>query len=309
MAMELLRRDFTQNHIEYNGFMSNHEAHAIIALHQMHATPKRMKEYADEMDKKLDRFPKQDRNLDKLNLTKESIWEHVGERISGHQEEWREYLQFFQREWVRVARELKADDENASPERLLEVERTLVNEYFPRLAPFAAGHATHPLIHLGFGLVLSQQHPPVWSLKAPEPLRNSDRNLSKEDQEILERANTQTIAGLAYLCYRGLRLDEGTNGYSSASFSSIPGANSKSLLEVLKYSLGKFEGFEKVFKERMNDARYSEIAGQFQKRVAIMATIGAQPLLECDIQWKLDEDDLDKTILEMQHVVLFLYGE
>eukprot|EP00951_Prasinocladus_malaysianus_P038926 scaffold431230_cov43-Prasinocladus_malaysianus.AAC.1 len=42
----LLNND--QYHIEYNGFLSNHAKHAIIALHGLGATPKRVQKYWDE---------------------------------------------------------------------------------------------------------------------------------------------------------------------------------------------------------------------------------------------------------------------
>eukprot|EP00951_Prasinocladus_malaysianus_P049348 scaffold668724_cov59-Prasinocladus_malaysianus.AAC.1 len=37
-----------QYHIEFNGYLTNHAKHAIVALHGLDATPKRVQEYWDE---------------------------------------------------------------------------------------------------------------------------------------------------------------------------------------------------------------------------------------------------------------------
>ena len=307
-SIECIRRDFKNHHIEYKVYLSNHEAHGIVALRQLGATADRIRQFTAEYDKQLESFPSA--NPKPLHLTNDNLDDNIGKHIGGHREEWRDYLAFFTHEWLRKARNhMKDSNDPPTKSQLLAVERELINQYFPRLMPYIAGHATHPLIHLGFGQVMSQGEP-IWAVESDELIPNpSDSNLSETDQKLLARSNPMTIAGLAYHCYRGLRLDHGTGGYSVSSFATMAEANTLPLLKVLADALKRFEHFGDQFEKHLNDPEFDATPGKFQKKMAIVAKYGAKPLLECDIKWKIDENNINQAIQELQDACLLLYGK
>lgn len=282
---DLAQRDFVEHHIEYAGFMSNHLAHGLVALHQLGASAERMDDFYPHASQHLEaRRPATGATQP---LTRDNFVSSVG-RV-----DFTSCVHFLQQEWTRIAVDLDPEATNDA-DTLKRIEQRLVAELFPRLAFGIAGHATHPLIHIGFGLVMtSEVDPPMWS-----HLRQGEGGRAQ---------NPMVVTGLAYLIYQGVRLDAGTGGYSPASMDSIPHANTKPLHTVLADAIEKLGPWVGRLDSMVAEKPYSERAGgQFQRKVAVLADHAAQDLLRVDAQWRIDSIDL--AVDELRSAVLLLYG-
>jgi hypothetical protein len=280
---ELAQRDSDEHHIHYKQYLSNHLAHGLVALHQIGATAERMEEFYVAGSKSLE--PRSDK--DATPLTRENFLQHVCKA------DWRSCLKFIQREWTRIAKEVDPEKTN-TPEKLKVIEQELVAEYFPKLAPGMAGHATHPLIHTGFGLVMTENvDTPMWA-----HLQNGDEGRPQ---------NPMVVTGLAYLIYQGLRLDNGTGGYSPESMQAIPHSNSKPLHTILAETIEKLSPFLEKMNQLIKESPYKERPiGDFQRKVAVVADHAAQELLDIDAQWEII--DIGLAIEQVQAAVLLLYA-
>ena len=126
----------TQHHIEFNGYLSNHAKHAVVALAGLQAPPERIRGYWDQYTTltpyglKLE--PAESlQPSDRAPLTEES-WRLIsGRKAPG---DFAALLQFFDNE-----------------EQRLGMAGTL-KKYGRDLLPGAVGALTHALIHLGWGL-------------------------------------------------------------------------------------------------------------------------------------------------------------
>lgn len=313
--MRLLWHDLRSHHIEYRGYFSNHLAHGLIAIHRMGASAERLDEFAREYSKKLEpQRPPAERMGTAL---RGSLMEHIGQ---GHG--WTNLITFFEDEWKRVAREVEQKQGAASmaPHTLaLAVDRALLNQYFPLLLPFMSGAATHPLIHLGFGQTLSETDPPLWwtpdqpeklfvsaemkEQKVASPAAAATRVLVADDM------NPLIIAGLAYLVFRGLRLDEGTAGYTASNLHSIPHANSLSLLQTVSRAIDAFRPLLPVIETKIGQEPYSSMQiGKFQRKLRVVVDEAAQLLLEKDIAWHVDENRTEQAAMELHELAILLYG-
>ncbi|MET0405690.1 MAG: questin oxidase family protein [Cystobacter sp.] len=118
------------HHIEFNGHLTNHVKHAVVALARLDASPGRIKEYYDTYAKLTPygyglEAPKPDKHI----ITDANWRDFRGKRSS-----WSSYCDFFERK----QRELGTDE--------------LLRRYVPPLLAGWAGAFTHATIHLGWAL-------------------------------------------------------------------------------------------------------------------------------------------------------------
>lgn len=121
-------------YIEFQGYLSNHGKHAVIALDKLIATPERIQEYWDMYT-----------GLTPYALEIEKVptpWEQV-QPIHG-KEEW-ETLRGKKEKWQEMCAYLDRELQDGDIQQL-------VREYAPDLLGGIAGALTHGIIHLGWGL-------------------------------------------------------------------------------------------------------------------------------------------------------------
>ncbi|CAM9214500.1 unnamed protein product [Discosporangium mesarthrocarpum] len=124
--------DDTQYHIEFNGYLSNHVKHAVIALAGLSAPPSRIRGYWDEYTK-LTPYGLPLEPAEPLNQTKDLTDEDL-EQILGKKVDFPALCKFFD----------KRVQELGTPATL--------QRYAPLLIPGCVGGLTHGLIHLGWAL-------------------------------------------------------------------------------------------------------------------------------------------------------------
>jgi hypothetical protein len=120
-------------HIEFNGHLTNHAKHAVIALAGLGASPQKIKAYYDNYAKltpygyglEAPRAPK---------ASEQAISEANWERFFGKRTSFASYCEFFDRK----EKELGIDE--------------LLRRYIPPLLPGWVGSFTHATIHLGWAL-------------------------------------------------------------------------------------------------------------------------------------------------------------
>ncbi len=127
--METLLNDQSY-HIEFNGFLTNHVKHAVIALKRLEASPQRIQEYYDTYVKCTPygygmEPPKPSEHI----ITQDNWQEYFGQHCS-----FTSYCEFFDRK-----------------EKELGMEQ-LLGEYVPSLLPGCVGSLMHGTIHLGWAL-------------------------------------------------------------------------------------------------------------------------------------------------------------
>jgi hypothetical protein len=127
--METLLND-QSHHIEFNGFLTNHIKHGVIALKRLEASPQRIKEYYDHYVKHTTygfglELPRTSEHI----ITQNNWQVYFGKHCS-----FTSYCEFFDQK----EKELGMD-------RLLE-------EYVPTLLPGCVGSLMHGTIHLGWAL-------------------------------------------------------------------------------------------------------------------------------------------------------------
>ncbi|MET7717157.1 questin oxidase family protein [Streptomyces sp. NPDC005407] len=117
-------------HIEFNGHLSNHSKHAVVALALLGASPDRIKEYYDNYAKLTTYgYGLEPPRPSKYVITEENWKEFFGQRTS-----FSSYCEFFDRK----ERELGMDE--------------VLRRYVPTLLPGWVGAFTHATIHLGWAL-------------------------------------------------------------------------------------------------------------------------------------------------------------
>uniref|UniRef100_A0A7S4HL89 Uncharacterized protein n=1 Tax=Odontella aurita TaxID=265563 RepID=A0A7S4HL89_9STRA len=122
--------------IEFNGYLSNHAKHAIIALDRIRASEERIQEWWDEYTKSTPyglRLHPVDQVWDDVVPCSAAEWTE----IRGKKEKWQEMCIFLQNE----LRDRFGGDEDE-----------LVRAYAPALLPGMAGALTHGIIHLGWAV-------------------------------------------------------------------------------------------------------------------------------------------------------------
>jgi hypothetical protein len=117
-------------HIEFNGFLSNHVKHAVIALNGLGASPKIIKEYYDTYVK----CTTYGYGLEPARPSERTITQDNWQVYFGKHCNFTSYCQFF---------ELK--EKELGMKRMLE-------EYVPSLLPGCVGALMHGTIHLGWAL-------------------------------------------------------------------------------------------------------------------------------------------------------------
>ncbi|CAD5122880.1 unnamed protein product [Dimorphilus gyrociliatus] len=128
--VELLDKYSSKNyHIEYDGFLSNHMIHGIIALYRLAADEKRIQEFIKFYTHKL-----RDPEVVKEELTIEDL---KGARIS-----YPKLVEYYRGVYRDCNNDMK----------------TVLEKVWPQLCDGSAGSAIHGLIHLGYAL--SVEHDP-----------------------------------------------------------------------------------------------------------------------------------------------------
>ncbi|MCC3768667.1 questin oxidase family protein [Streptomyces sp. UNOC14_S4] len=128
-VVEELLNDRTY-HIEFNGHLSNHVKHAVIALDGLGATPEQIKAYYESYAELTTYgYGLEPPRVSKYEITEENWREHLGERSS-----FSAYCDFFDRR----EKELGTDE--------------LLRRYVPELLPGWVGAFTHATIHLGWAI-------------------------------------------------------------------------------------------------------------------------------------------------------------
>jgi hypothetical protein len=119
--------------IEFNGYLSNHAKHAIVALDKLRAPDPRIQEYWDQYTTltpyhiELHKVDTPWESVDTDKITNDDWKKWRGQKVH-----WQEMVQF-----------LNHQDKPSE---------TLVKEYAPELLSGIAGGLTHGIIHLGWGL-------------------------------------------------------------------------------------------------------------------------------------------------------------
>lgn len=142
---QLLESYGNKYHIEYNEFLTNHTAHALVALHQLGASDTRLEEYAEDYSKTLvpavpSIHPITSENYQlykgQTKYSHPSLWEDLDEFRAVYlpQNDWTSYRDFF----------LSELENNPLRDVLL--------KYYPSLHDGMGGAALHCLIQLGWGL-------------------------------------------------------------------------------------------------------------------------------------------------------------
>ncbi|MGB0910776.1 MAG: questin oxidase family protein [Nitrospirales bacterium] len=117
-------------HIEFNGFLTNHVKHAVIALYRLGASPERIQEYFDTYV----RCTPYGYGVDPARHSDHTITEDNWQKYLGQHCNFSSYCQFFDRQ-----------------EKELGMDR-LLSEYVPILLPGCVGSLMHGTIHLGWSL-------------------------------------------------------------------------------------------------------------------------------------------------------------
>jgi hypothetical protein len=117
-------------HIEFNGFLTNHVKHAVVALKGLGASPQRIKEYYDTYVK----CTTYGYGLEPPRPSQHTITQDNWQVYFGKHCSFTSYCQFFNRK-----------------EKELGMER-LLGEYVPILLPGCVGSLMHGTIHLGWAL-------------------------------------------------------------------------------------------------------------------------------------------------------------
>jgi len=129
MLIESLLNDRSY-HIEFNGHLTNHSKHAVIALAGLGASAERIKSYYDAYAKRTPYGP----GLEAPKASSHVISEENWERFLGKRTSYSSYCHFFDRR----EKELGLD--------------ALLRQYIPTLLPGWVGSFTHAAIHLGWAL-------------------------------------------------------------------------------------------------------------------------------------------------------------
>ena len=117
-------------HIEFNGHLTNHAKHAVIALAGLDASPERIQTYYDNYAK----LTPYGYGLEAPKASKHTISDANWEQLRGERTSYWSYCAFFNQK-----------------ETELGLDETL-KRYIPRLIPGWAGAFTHATIHLGWAL-------------------------------------------------------------------------------------------------------------------------------------------------------------
>lgn len=117
-------------HIEFNGFLTNHAKHAVIALHRLGASSQRIQEYYDSYAK----CTTYGYGLEPAKPSEHTITGENWQMYFGQHCSFTSYCQFFDQK-----------------EKELGMER-LLREYVPILLPGCVGSLMHATIHIGWAL-------------------------------------------------------------------------------------------------------------------------------------------------------------
>lgn len=123
--------------IEFQGYLTNHLKHAIVALDKLEAPPERIQGYWDHYSNltpynlEIEKNPKSWDHVQPISDKKE--WKH----LRGKKEKWQEMCAFLEQE--------KEEHYNGDTTKL-------VQAYSPDLLGGIAGALTHGIIHLGWGI-------------------------------------------------------------------------------------------------------------------------------------------------------------
>eukprot|EP00567_Pseudictyota_dubia_P014008 CAMPEP_0197434302 /NCGR_PEP_ID=MMETSP1175-20131217/2060_1 /TAXON_ID=1003142 /ORGANISM="Triceratium dubium, Strain CCMP147" /LENGTH=405 /DNA_ID=CAMNT_0042962979 /DNA_START=101 /DNA_END=1318 /DNA_ORIENTATION=+ len=125
--------------IEFQGYLSNHAKHAIVALERLNAKESRVQYYWDEYTT-LTPYG--------LTLKPSKPWKDIALEPSVHNKEWFRSLRGKKEQWQEMCMYLEEERIN----RFGGSADKLVQEYAPDLLGGIAGALTHGIIHLGWGI-------------------------------------------------------------------------------------------------------------------------------------------------------------
>lgn len=117
-------------HIEFNGFLTNHVKHAVVALHRLGASPQRIQEYYDTYVQ----CTPYGYGVDPAKPSEHTITQDNWQIYFGHHCSFTSYCQFFDQKEKELGMDL------------------LLREYLPPLLPGCGGALMHGTIHLGWAL-------------------------------------------------------------------------------------------------------------------------------------------------------------
>ena len=117
-------------HIEFNGFLTNHAKHAVIALHRLGASPQRIQEYYDSYAQ----CTTYGYGLEPARPSEHTITQDNWQVYFGKHCSFTSYCDFFDRKELELGME------------------RLLQEYVPILLPGCVGSLMHGTIHLGWAL-------------------------------------------------------------------------------------------------------------------------------------------------------------
>jgi len=123
--------------IEFNGFLTNHVKHAIIALDKLQAPSSRVQEYWDTYTA----VTPYDISIHPISTP----WPQVIPATSKQFHEWKGQKQYFQEQVAFLQSELHGPTHNGNID-------SLVQTYVPNLINGMVGALTHTIIHLGWGI-------------------------------------------------------------------------------------------------------------------------------------------------------------
>ena len=122
--------DDRSHHIEFNGHLTNHVKHAVVALARLGASPQRIQEYYETYA----RLTPYGYGLEAPKVSKHLITSANWKDFLGKRSSWSSYCDFFEREQQALGSE------------------ELVRRYVPALLAGWVGAFTHATIHLGWAL-------------------------------------------------------------------------------------------------------------------------------------------------------------
>ena len=121
--------------IEFQGYLTNHVKHAIIALERLQAPESRVQEYWDTYT-----------TLTPYNLPLHRVeknWQHVEPATLDHWKSWRGQKVNWQEQAAFISKELEARDGDTN---------RLVKDFAPEIIDGMVGSLTHTIIHLGWAI-------------------------------------------------------------------------------------------------------------------------------------------------------------
>lgn len=160
------------HHIEFNGHLTNHVKHAVVALAGLGVEPERISAYHDNYVKLTPYgFPVEPARRARLTITDDNWLQFLGQRT-----DFAAYCDFFDRR----------ERELGMPE--------VLRRYLPHLLPGWVGALQHATIHLGWAWMRATAGWPSRALLiSPSPTSPATRNVPARPTPATPRRNRRTL--------------------------------------------------------------------------------------------------------------------